>query len=470
MDMSWSKEEILSATGGKILREGRAALFGEVVTDSGKVRKGSVFVALKGEKFDGHDFLREALRHGAACLIVHKRPAVSRLKKETTVIQVRDTLRALGDLAHYRRETVAPKVLAITGSNGKTTTKEMVAAILERASIWGRSLKGRVLKTEGNFNNLVGLPLTLLRLRGAERVAVVELGTSRPGEIRRLTEIADPDIGLITSVAPAHLAGLNSLAGVAREKGELFRAMNPRGLAVVNLDDPWVRRLGKKFTGEKIAYGRGGEVRGESRKSLGAKGTRFTLRVGGERKRIRLQLSGEHNFANAVAAAAMACGLGADLRAVREGLQAVRPFPMRMTLERWNGIGIINDAYNANPASMEAALKTLAEMKAGREKMAVLGDMLELGGESAERHLELGKQAARYRIDRLYLLGKRAPQVKRGALLGGMEKERVTIGKNHRNIARMIHLQAKRGDWLLFKGSRGMKMEKVLESLKEIGG
>ena len=166
----------------------------------------------------------------------------------------------------------------------------------------------------------------------------------------------------------------------------------------------------------------------------------------------------------------MACGLGADLRAVREGLQAVRPVPMRMTLERWNGIGIINDAYNANPASMEAALKTLAEMKAGREKMAVLGDMLELGGESAERHLELGKQAARYRVDRLYLLGKRAPQVKRGALLGGMEKERVTIGKNHRNIARMIHLQAKRGDWLLFKGSRGMKMEKVLESLKEIGG
>ncbi len=467
--MSWSREEILSATGGKILRGGTAALFGEVVTDSGKVRKGSVFIALKGERFDGHDFLSEAIRRGAACLVVHKRPGVSRLK-ESAVIQVRDTLRALGDLAYHRRKMLAPKVLAITGSNGKTTTKEMVAAILERASIEGKPLGGRILKSEGNFNNLVGLPLTLLRLRGGERAVVLELGTSRPGEIRRLTEIAAPDVGLITSVAPAHLAGLNSLAGVAREKGELFRGMNPRGLAVVNLGDPWVRRLAKKFQGEKITYGRGGEVRGESRKSLGARGTEFTLRVGGQRKRIRLRLSGEHNFANAVAAAAMAYGLGSDLEAVREGLQAVRPFPMRMALERWKGIGIINDAYNANPASMEAALKTLAEMETGREKMAVLGDMLELGKESAKRHLELGRQVARYRIDRLYLLGKQAPRVQQGALLGGMEKERVIIGNNHREIARMVRRRARQGDWLLFKGSRGMKMEKVLEALRETGG
>ena len=467
--MSWSREEILLATGGKILREGKDGVFGEVVTDSGKVQRGSVFIALRGERFDGHDFLREAIRRGAACLVVHKRPGVSRLK-ETAVIRVRDTLRALGDLAHYRRKMLAPKVLAITGSNGKTTTKEMVAAILERASIQGRSLRGRVLKTEGNFNNLVGLPLTLLRLQGGERVAVLELGTSRPGEIRRLTEIADPDIGLITSVTPAHLAGLKSLAGVAREKGELFRGMNPRGLAVVNLDDRWVGRLGEKFKGEKITYGSSGEVRGESRRSLGAKGTEFTLRVGKERKRIRLRFSGEHNFANAVGAAAMAYGLGADMEAVRKGLQAVRPFPMRMALERWQGIGIINDAYNANPASMEAALKTLVEIEARREKIAVLGDMLELGRESRKSHLELGKRVARYRIDRLYLLGEQALQVKQGALLGGMKKERVIIGKNHREIARLVRGQAKRGDWLLFKGSRSMKMEKVLEALKEMGG
>ncbi|MEK7341730.1 MAG: UDP-N-acetylmuramoyl-tripeptide--D-alanyl-D-alanine ligase [Candidatus Binatota bacterium] len=466
--MSWSRQEILLATGGKILGEGYGAVFGEVVTDSGKVVKGSVFVALKGERFDGHDFLKEAVRRGASCLVVHKRPGVFQTKG-TTVIQVPDTLKALGDLAHHRRKTVAPKVLAITGSNGKTTTKEMVAAILERASIQGRSLRGRVLKTEGNFNNLVGLPLTLLRLQGRERVAVLELGTSRPGEIRRLTEIADPDIALITSVTPAHLEGLNSLAGIAREKGELFRAMNPKRLAVVNVDDPWVRRLGKKFQGQKITYGRYGKVRGESRRSLGARGTEFTLRAGGGRRRIRLRFSGEHNFSNAVGAAAMAYGLGVDLKAVRKGLEAVRPFPMRMALERWQGIGIINDAYNANPASMEAALKTLAEIGGVRRKIAILGDMLELGRESGKSHLELGKQVARYGIDRLYLLGEQARRVGQGARLAGMERDRVAIGKNHLEIARMVRRQAKRGDWLLVKGSRGMKMEKVLEAIKKMG-
>ncbi|TAJ91895.1 UDP-N-acetylmuramoyl-tripeptide--D-alanyl-D-alanine ligase [bacterium] len=466
--MSWSREEIVLATGGQILREGRETVFGEVVTDSAKAVKGSVFVALKGERFDGHDFLREAVRRGAACLVVHKRPAFSRLE-DATAIQVPDTLKALGNLAHHRRKAMGPKVLAITGSNGKTTTKEMVAAILERAALQGNPLRGRILKTEGNFNNLVGLPQTLLRLRGQEKVVVLELGTNRPGEIRRLTEIADPDLGLVTSVAPAHLAGLDSLAGVAREKGELFRMMNPRGIAVVNLDDPWVRRLGEKFKGEKITYGKGGKVRGEARKSLGIRGTEFTLRVGSERRRIRLRLSGEHNFSNAVGAAAMAYGLGADLEAVRRGLETVKPLPMRMALEKWKGIGIINDAYNANPASMEAALKTLAEIGGKREKIAILGDMLELGRESERSHLELGRQTARYRIDRLYLLGEQAHRVKRGALLAGMEEERVVVGKNHREIARMVRRQVKKGAWLLFKGSRGMKMERVLEALKETG-
>ena len=465
--MLWRKEEILLATGGKILREGRRAICGEVSTDSGKVVRGSVFVALKGERFDGHDFLKEAVERGAACLVVHKRPGIPPLKG-ATVIRVRDTLQALGDMAHYCRKRLAPKVLAITGSNGKTTTKEMVAAILERAAIRGRALRGRVLKTEGNFNNLVGLPLTLLRLRGHERVAVVELGTSRPGEIRRLTEIADPDIGLVTSVAPAHLAGLRSLAGVAREKGQLFRAMNPGGLAVVNTDDPWVRRLGKSFKGDTITYGKSGEVRGESRVSRAA-GFEFTLCVGSRRQGIRLRLCGEHNVANAVAAAAMAYGLGADLEAMRAGLEAVRPFPMRMSLEKWRGLAIINDAYNANPASMEAALATLVEMAGSGNRIAILGDMLELGKGSGKSHRELGNQVARYRIDRLYLLGKEARRVRQGALLGGMEGEQVTIGKDHRHIARMVRREARRGDWLLCKGSRGMKMEQVLEALKETG-
>src|SRR4030095_1855684 len=232
--MGWSKAEILAATGGRIARDGKKTRFGEIVTDSTKVKKGAVFVALKGERHDGHHFIADAVRRGASCVITHRTLPKKNLGG-ATAIRVHDTLGALGDLAHYRRTRLAPKVLAITGSNGKTTTKEMMFAILEEATLDGKPLRGKVLKTEGNFNNLVGLPLTLLRLRKTDEIAVVELGTHRPGEIRRLAEIADPDVGIVTSVAAAHLEGLNSLAGVAREKGALYRNVRRGGSIAVNL-------------------------------------------------------------------------------------------------------------------------------------------------------------------------------------------------------------------------------------------
>src|SRR5581483_309252 len=219
-----------------------------------------------------------------------------------TAIRVKDTLRALGDLAHYRRRQWAPRVLAITGSNGKTTTKEMVAAILEEA--FGQR-GGRILKTEGNFNNLVGVPLTLLRLRRSHRIAVVELGTNHPGEIERLTEIADPDFGMVTSVAAAHLEGLNSLAGVAREKGALYRTMRAGGAIAVNLDDPWVRRIAEKFPGRKITYGGRGQVRAQDWKLRGAGGMRFKLKAGRRSCSVQLRYIGRHNVANALGAAAL---------------------------------------------------------------------------------------------------------------------------------------------------------------------
>jgi UDP-N-acetylmuramoyl-tripeptide--D-alanyl-D-alanine ligase len=382
------------------------------------------------------------------------------------VIQVPDTLRALGDLAHFRREQIAPRVLAITGSNGKTTTKEMLAAIFERGSMAGRSLKGKVLKTEGNFNNLVGLPQTLLRLRPRHKVAVVELGTNRPGEIERLAEIADPDAGIITSVAAAHLEGLNSLAGVAREKGALYRRVRAGGMIAVNLDDPWVRRLGGRFKGKKITYGRGGQVRAESAQALSGRGMRFTLRAGNQRRRVQLKLCGYHNLANALGAAAVAYGQGLSLSAIGRGLEDVKSYPMRMQIESWKGIGVINDAYNANPASMRAAVRTLAEMSGRGEKAAVLGDMLELGRHSRKHHFELGEQIGRLEINRLYLLGNEADQVRRGAVKGGMPADRVVVGKSHDELARMIRGHLRKGDWLLLKGSRGMKMETVLRRLK----
>jgi UDP-N-acetylmuramoyl-tripeptide--D-alanyl-D-alanine ligase len=463
--MAWHRNEILLATGGRLLRKGKSERFGEVVTDSNKVQRGSVFVALKGERLDGHRFVGQAVRRGARCVVVHRELHRSAYGA-ATVVKVGDTLRALGGLAHHRRKTYGPKVLAITGSNGKTTTKEMLAAILEEAALNRKPLRGKILKTEGNFNNLVGLPLTLLRLRKTSKVAVVELGTNHPGEIERLAKIAAPDMGIITSVAAAHLEGLNSLAGVAREKGALFSGIQPGGMIAVNLDDPWVRRLGQRFKSRKITYGAGGQVQVESWRSLGAKGMLLYLRVGRQRSRVRLNFLGEHNIVNAAGAAAMAYGFGVSLAAIRRGLQKAKPFPMRMQLENWKQVGIINDAYNANPASMEAAIKTLAGVQCRGEKTAILGDMFELGRQTRRQHLQLGKQVARAGIGRLYLLGAQAKQVRQGALQGGMPAGRIIIGKDHADLANRLRSHVKRGDWLLFKGSRGMKMERALNQMK----
>jgi len=463
--MAWTLEEILTATGGRVAKQASATRFDEIVTDSSKVKTGSVFIALKGERFDGHRFVKDAISRGAGCLVVHQAPRAVDLRR-VTAVKVPDTLRALGDLAHFRRQQYRPKVLAITGSNGKTTTKEMLAAILQRASLDGRLLQGRVLTTEGNFNNLVGLPLTLLRLRKRHRVVVVEMGTNRPGEIQRLAEIAAPDVALITSVAPAHLEGLSSLAGVAKEKGALFSGMRTGGTIVVNLDDPWVRRLGERFSGEKITYGEGGQIRAEYRSLLASGAMRFTLRAGHQRAQIRLNFVGQHNIANAVAASAMAYSLGIHLPMIRRGLARVKPYSMRMQLENWRGVGIINDAYNANPASMIAAIKTLAQISSRGQRIAVLGDMFELGKQSRREHRRLGNQLAQAPVDRAYLLGEWAPDVRKGALRGGMKSDQVIVGESHSDIGKRLRDQLKKGDWLLIKGSRGMKMETVLTELK----
>ena len=463
-EMGWSRAEILAATGGKVVRDGKTEHFGEVVTDSTKVESSAVFVALKGERHDGHRFVADAMRRGAACMIVHRGLPQAHFGN-ATVIKVSDTLRALGDLAHYRRERLGPRVLAITGSNGTTTTNEMVAAIVEEAALGGARLRGGVLKTEGNFNNLVGLPLTLLRLRKQHKVAVVELGTNRPGEIQRLAKIADPDAGIVTSVAAAHLEGLNSLAGVAREKGALYQTVRAGGVIAVNVDDARVKKLAARFKGKKVTYGKRGWVRALSARTRGASGTEFTLHAGKARCRVRLNYLGEHNISNALGAAALTLGAGVTLAAVRRGLGKAKPFSMRMQIETWRGACIINDAYNANPASMQAALKTLAEVSCRGRRIAVLGDMFELGRHSAKEHRALGKAAAQASLEGVYLLGAQAAAVRRGALEGGMRPEQIIIGRDHEDLAARLRAFVRRGDWLLFKGSRGMKMEKVLEAL-----
>jgi UDP-N-acetylmuramoyl-tripeptide--D-alanyl-D-alanine ligase len=295
---------------------------------------------------------------------------------------------------------------------------------------------------------------------------VVELGTNHPGEIQRLAEIADPDFGVITSVAAAHLEGLSSIAGVAREKGSLFKNIRAGGAIAVNIDDPRVRRLGAKFRGAKLIYGNRGRLKARSVHLNNASGVGFTLHAGKQRCAVRLNYLGQHNVTNALGAAALTVAAGANLTAVRRGLARARPFAMRMEIEKWRGIGIINDAYNANPASMRAALRTLEEIPARGRKIAVLGDMFELGRHSRHQHRDLGKAAAQAKLDHLYLLGSESGAVRQGALGAGMASERVTIGKDHDDLANQLRSQVRAGDWLLFKGSRGMKMENVLKQLR----
>ena len=463
--MTLSLEEILRATGGALLQGDPNVHFKGISTDSRTVGEGELFFALKGVHFDGHRFAQEALEKKAAGVVIEEeRKGDVRWNgyRSKVVILVKDTLRALGDLARERRRRFGTPLVALTGSNGKTTTKEMIAACLETLF--------PVLKTKGNFNNLIGLPLTLLRLSERERVVVVEMGMNTPGEIRRLTEIAEPDVGLITNIERVHLEGLGSIERVKEEKGALFRLMKQDGAVLVNQDDPRVVDLAKDFSGQKITYGilnpadvRGGEIRLER-----AGRTSFLLSFGGEQTRIDLPLLGRHFVYNALAAVATATLFGVEIKVVKEALEGFQPFPMRMEIcPLSDGKVVLNDAYNANPKSMELALATLAEVKGEGRGIAVLGDMFELGAYSEEAHRELGRTVASLSIDGLVAIGKEARRVVDSAIRHGLEPDRVWVAESHGEAVSILQEILRKGDWVLVKGSRGMEMEKIVIGLKE---
>jgi UDP-N-acetylmuramoyl-tripeptide--D-alanyl-D-alanine ligase len=434
-----------------------------VSTDTRGLQPGALFVALRGERRDGHAFVAEALRKGAVCALVETTHAAA---LDGPLVCVADTLRALGDLAAWTRSREPLSVVAVTGSNGKTTTKEMIAAICAAA----RFLPPRteVLKTEGNWNNLIGLPLTLLRLRGDEAVAVLEMGMNQPGEIARLTEIARPDYGVVVNVGMAHLEGVGSMAGVAAAKGELFEGMAPGGTIAVNGEDEWVCRIAAPFPGRKIFFGKGREVCAHEVVDLGVDGVGFQLHVGGRAARVRLPLPGLHNVTNALAAAAIGRAMGLDIDVIAHGLAAVPTVPMRMQVSRLgNGVTVINDAYNANPSSVEAALRMLQNVP-GRV-VVVLGDMRELGGESRRAHHEVGERAASLDVHQLVLLGEHAEAVAAGARGAGMKEAAVRVCSSHAEAARAVTSIWRSGDTVLVKGSRGMRMEDVVRLLEESG-
>jgi len=433
--------------------------FTGVSTDSRTVAPGDLFVALRGENFDGHQFVREALARGATAAIVESSWAGADTTQAGLLI-VEDSTKAFGALAHRYRKGFAIPVLAIAGSNGKTTTKEMVTAVLGK--------KYRVHATQGNLNNHIGVPHTLLRLEKKHQVAVIEIGTNHPGEIGVLCDILEPTHGLITTIGREHLEFFGSLDGVVQEEGTLFTrlASAKKGYCFVNAGDPLVKALAKPLK-HKTGYGfsvRGAQVRGKIL-GLNETGCAVFKFQGGRMKnpaRVELAIPGEHNALNALAAAAVGLSFHVPVSRICQALEAFRPASKRMEVKNEHGVIILNDAYNANPDSMLAALKTLAAAKVSGKRIAVLGDMRELGAAGVAEHAAIGKEAARLGIDYVLTFGELARGIHDAA--GG----RFAVHYEQKNmLAEYLAELVAPGDVVLIKGSRSMKLEDVATFLEE---
>jgi len=453
--MNASEKKLLQ----EILRRSERMEIKGVSIDSRHIKEGELFVALKGDRFDGHDFVPDAIKKGAWGALVERVALESKfasLGGIKNILPVEDTLFALQELSHMHRKKFSIPLVGITGSNGKTTTKEMLAGILRQ--------KGPVLKNEGNLNNHIGVPLTLLKLNKKHKTAVVEMGMSAPGEIDMLARLVSPTVGVITNIGPAHLEFLGSLDGVAQAKGELLDNLRPDGAAVLNADDRYFGTLKSKFNGRIVTFGieNGADVRATDVRQ-DRDYTDFTLTADGSTVKVRLQAIGRHNVYNALAAAAAAIAADMPLEAVKYGLDDFVPVAMRSEIKELQGRTVLADYYNANPASMEAALVTLMSLKSNKQAIAVLGDMLELGETSAEAHRELGRTAARLGVDIIITFGTLMKHTAEGALGAGLPRERVLETQTHAEAAGLVRELSRPGDVVLVKGSRGMKMEKVLE-------
>ncbi|HXR15120.1 MAG TPA: UDP-N-acetylmuramoyl-tripeptide--D-alanyl-D-alanine ligase [Terriglobales bacterium] len=420
--------------------------------DSRTVQPGELFFAVKGERMDGHDFVSQALEKGAAAAVVRK-DQLARYPAKTGLMLVDDTLTALQTLASAVRRLWAKPLIGVTGSTGKTTTKEAIAHVL--------STRFRVLKSEGNFNNHFGLPLMLLKIEPEHDLAVIEMGMSHGGEIAALAKIAQPEIGVVTNVAPVHLEFFESIAGIARAKYEMIEALPASGTAILNGDDEYVSQFGRNFRGKVVLYGLrvSADVRAENIQSRGSEGSTFDVIVGGCREQATLNLVGTHNIYNALAAVASALERGLSPSEAVAALASLAPADKRGQVVKLGNITIINDCYNCNPKALEAMVDALAAMPAKR-RIAVVGAMLELGPTGDELHRRAGEYIATKKID--VLLGVQGPaqQMVEAARQAGMRAEFVATSEE---AGDWLAHEARGGDVVLLKASRGVKLEKALE-------
>jgi len=460
--MNLSIYDILTATAGKLLTGSRAQSVYGIATDSRETNRNCLFVPLRGAKFDGHDYILQAFKNGAAAALIQKDTPcdISALPTAPTLIEVNCTLRALGDLANFWRRRFATTVIAITGSNGKTSTKELAFNIISK--------KIKVLKSPGNWNNLIGVPLSLFSLDGSQEAAIIEMGMSEKGEIKRLAEIAQPDIGVITNVGPSHLENFSGLDDIRDAKGELFDCLGPEQTAIANVGDERVRYLAEKTRAQKVYFGiAAGDLQAGNIDETHTDGISYDLDIKGRTVRITTDRPGRTFVLNDLAAAAIAHTLGIDPDTIRKGLEKSPPVQGRMEKINIHGITLINDTYNANPVSMAAALTLLGKMNTAANRIAVLADMLELGKDSPRFHEELGEKAAAANLDGLFLYGPGQLSVMTGAVKAGMAPDRIQVFEDIQALCRRLDAQLQPGTAILLKGSRGMRLERVITHIKK---
>jgi UDP-N-acetylmuramoyl-tripeptide--D-alanyl-D-alanine ligase len=426
---------------------GADAVFGTVSSDSRRMEAEALFVCLEGVHFDGHDFAHMAEETGAAGLLTHHE-----VDSALPQVRVKDTLVGLADFACAWRAAHPVRTIGVSGSNGKTTVKNLLAAVLEQVA--------PTLATRGNYNNLIGVPLTLVRLNSEHRFAVVEMGTNTPGEIARLAAISRPDAAVVVGIAPAHLEGFGDVAGVAREKGALFAALPEWGLAVAPADSPWCDEWQRTSRVKRwIGFGldETAEVRARDIETT-ISGTHFSLVTPAGEAPVALQLLGRHNVINALAAAALAWGLGVDTATIARGLAIVRPAPGRLVPSALpSGAMLIDDTYNANPASVVAAID--AAVASGRPVWVALGDLGELGAEANAWHTRIGREARAAGVQRLYTLGPFAAVAARAYGEGAQAFEEVS------DLVTALAASLPATAVLVVKGSRAACMERVVQAL-----
>jgi UDP-N-acetylmuramoyl-tripeptide--D-alanyl-D-alanine ligase len=452
-----SVRDVVQATGGRLLSGSQDTSLRELFTDSREVKPGGLFVALRGEEQDGHGFIPQAIERGAAGILCERPPEAT---DHAAVIVVADTRQALFDITADRLRRQALPIVAITGSAGKTTTKDLIAHVL------GRRL--RVHKSEGNLNTYTGIPMTIFQMDPRDRALVVEYAMSRAGEIRELALVAPPTIGVVLNVGLAHVGFLGSIDAVAAAKRELVEGLAPGGLAVLNADDPRVRAMSavaRRFTLYGLASDAG--VRAERIKLHGLEGSTFTLVTPRGKAEVYLRLPGEHSISNALATAAVALAFEFDGPAIASALHGFTPPARRMNIVAGrNGATVIDDSYNASPGSMEAALHVLELAPKGSLKVAVLGDMLELGDHAGRAHDEIGSLAGKT-ADIVIAVGEYAPRVVESARRAGLAKEKAYVVEGADQVVASLGPLLTPQTQVLVKGSRGMRLERVVEQIRE---